>query len=88
MRHTIVHQGPDGPRIYYVSTDEETVAREFAAENELQMPVLVADSRELLDYRVNHIPTTIQIGPGGVVRNVWVGVLSEEALAEIEQSAR
>jgi len=78
--------GPEGPRIYYVSTDEETVAREFAAEHELQKPVLVADSREL--HRVNHIPTTIQIGPEGIVRNVWVGVLPAEALVEIERSTR
>jgi hypothetical protein len=70
-------------RIYYVSTmgGEETLP--FIEEHQPDGPVFISDDNALLDYRVTYIPTTMEIGPGGVVKNVWVGELPDEAAAEI-----
>ena len=48
--------------------------------------MFLAAGDALAGYKVVYIPTTMLIGPGGVVKRVWVGVLSEEALRELQQA--
>ncbi len=71
---------PAREALVYVSTAEPEKTREFARDHALPDPVLLSDAEALTRYKVQEIPATIVVGPGGVVKRVWVGVLSEEAL--------
>ena len=73
------HAG-DSTTFYSVSGAAPEPTREFVAEAGVRGDVLVANADELRDYKVTHIPTTIVIGPGGIVKRVWVGILPDEAL--------
>ena len=67
-------------RFVYVSTAEPEKTAEFARDHLLQGPILLSTAATLESYRVRGIPATLVVGPGGVVRQAWVGVLSEDAL--------
>ena len=71
---------PVREELVYVSTAEREKTADFAAAHALRGPVLVSDAHTMATYKVLEIPATIVVGPGGVVKKVWVGVLSEEAL--------
>ena len=46
-------------------------------------PVLLGNPAALSGYKVTHIPTTLVVEPGGVVKNVWVGQLPEDVAARL-----
>ena len=71
--------------IYMISTAGEERTKQFVEEYDLDRPVLLAARNDLIGYKVAYIPTTMLIGPGGVVKRVWVGVLSEEDLEELQR---
>ena len=71
---------PNRERLFYVSTAEGEKTAEFARDHALPEPVLLSDHEALTRYNVFSIPTTVVVGPGGVVKRVWVGVLPEDAL--------
>jgi len=71
---------PDRESLVYVSSAGAEATQAFASDHGLPGPVLVSGAQSLNGYKVNEIPATIRVGPGGVVKRVWVGVLSEEAL--------
>jgi len=72
--------------LYFISTAGQARTQQFVAEYGLEGPVLVAQADALTGYKVAYIPTTLLIGPGGVVKRVWVGVMSEEELEELQPS--
>ncbi len=74
---------PARARLVYVSTAEAHSTTRFASEHEIPEPMLVADQGQLGKYRVFRVPATIVVGSGGVVKNVWLGLLSEEAVATL-----
>ncbi len=55
---------------------------DFAREHALP-EVLIAGKEALARYKLEEIPTTILVGPGGIVKKVWVGVLTPDAVAEL-----
>jgi peroxiredoxin len=66
-------------RLFYISTADADSTRGFAADHGLLGPVLIAGQEDLAGYKVSHIPTTIVVGPHGVVQRVWVGVMPDGA---------
>ena len=63
-------------------TREEAAA--FALEYDMEFPVLLDSDSALLDsLLIDSLPTTILVGPDGVVKAVHIGVLSPEAFAEL-----
>lgn len=78
---------PEERQLYYISTTGQERTRRFVDEHGLDGPVFVAAAGALAGYKVAYIPTTILVGPGGVVKRVWVGVLSEEDLDELKRHA-
>lgn len=74
-------------KLYFISTAGEERTRQFVEEYALDRPVFLAGADALSGYKVAYIPTTLLIGPGGVVKRVWVGVLSEDALEELQQTS-
>jgi thiol-disulfide isomerase/thioredoxin len=59
-------------------------AATFAVEHGMDFPVLLDSDSALLDsLLIDSLPTTILVGPDGVVKVVHIGVLSPEAFAEL-----
>lgn len=54
--------------------DREALVRRFMAGRDLDFPVLLDRGRISAAYRVRSVPTTVVVGPDGVVREVEVGV--------------
>ncbi len=69
--------------LFYVSTAEPEKTVDFAKNHSLPDPVLLSDPSALAKYKVDEIPMTILVGPGGVVKKVWVGTLSRDALEQL-----
>ena len=83
-------RNPSGVKILAINAGEtQAEAAAFAQEYGMSFPVLLdPDSRFLDSILVDNLPTTILVGPDGVVRAVHVGVMSEaiftsEILAKI-----
>ncbi|MDH3283710.1 MAG: TlpA family protein disulfide reductase [Acidobacteriota bacterium] len=70
-------------RLFYVSTAGADETLEFVAAYGIAAPVLLPDDFTMTEYKITHIPTTLVVGPGGAVKEVIVGVLSEKAVAEL-----
>ena len=68
----------DGRRFYYVSSASAERTRNYVERFELQAPVLLGSPEELSGLRIQLIPSTIAIGPGGRVRGAWIGQLSAD----------
>ena len=73
----------DNRRVVFISTVDEERTRQYVADKNLRSEVLVGSPSVLDRYKVARIPTTVQVGPGGVVNGVWIGVLSEAVVAEL-----
>jgi peroxiredoxin len=74
---------PTCNRMYWVSTADAERTRPFTERHALPPPVLIGTGEALAAYKVTHVPTTVVVGPGGVVESVWVGALSDDAEADI-----
>lgn len=66
----------------YISTDEPEKTVDYAREHALG-EVLIAGKEALAKFKIEEIPTTILVGPGGTVKKVWIGVLTADAVAEL-----
>jgi hypothetical protein len=78
----------DRVRLVYVSTENPEKTVVLAKERGLLEPVLLSTGETLAKYKVKAIPTTLVVGPGGVIRQVWVGTLSEDALRTLGGTSR
>ncbi len=70
-------------RLFYVSTAGADETRDFVASYGIAAPVLIPEDVSMPGYKISHIPTTLVVAPGGTVKEVIVGVLSEQAVAEL-----
>jgi len=69
----------DGRRFYYVSISSPDRTRAFVDPFDLDGPVLLGSPEELAPLRLSRIPVTVAIGPGGLVRGVWIGEVPARA---------
>jgi peroxiredoxin len=70
-----------------VGSAEETA--EFASENDIQFPIILAREYGLVEeYMGNIVPQTILINPAGIVAQVWPGPLSHKKRAEVLSSLK
>ena len=82
---TIDRSVDEARRTVFVSTLAEDRTREYLAGKGLRGEVLLGN-RDVLDrYKVSLIPTTVQVAAEGVVRGVWVGVLSDSVTEQLIQ---
>jgi peroxiredoxin len=72
---------PRRVRLVYVSTAPAEETEGYAREHGVTAPFVVANYPDLQRYRVFRVPATLVIGKGGVVKNAWVGIVSEEEIA-------
>ena len=76
-------QRHENRRIVFISTVEVEQTQEYIADKELQSDVLVADRSTLDSYKIFQVPTTVLVGPDGVVSGVWAGILPDEVASEL-----
>jgi hypothetical protein len=70
-----------GRRFYYVSGSTAGSTQAFARRFALTGLVLLGGAVELGRLRLDRIPATVAIAPGGRVRGVWLGEVPQEAFA-------
>lgn len=67
-----------------VSFHKLTATQKYVSELDLRFPVIVPlDSTFVRHYKPNAIPQTLLLGYGGVVKRIWLGILSEQDKLEI-----
>ena len=55
-------------------------AKEYVGRHSIEFPVICADDRHIVDSYHGHVlPQTVVINPNGTIRDVWPGVLDENA---------
>jgi peroxiredoxin len=70
-------------RVVFISTADEHKTREYVEDKNLQSEVLVGEPDVLERYKIARIPTTVQVGQGGVVNGVWIGILPDSVVDEL-----
>lgn len=64
-------------------------ARKFAANNNIEFPIICATQRYIVDLYKGHIlPQTMLVTPEGMVKSIWPGILHEQSEIEIVETLK
>src|SRR5262249_11283714 len=77
-------------RVLYIDSPAETlgIASDYAQRLQLHAPLLLdASGQVAARYGVSLYPTIVLVGSDGVVRQVWTGEVSEQALTSAVNAA-
>ena len=79
--------GAAGVPFHGVSFHSADLTEEYVREHDIDWPVWVLpDASVASQVRVASVPFTVLVGPGAVVRQVWLGTLQPEDLRQLRDA--